>query len=58
MYNVSVSRLHGYWHRESDVQKLNDSKEYLIAFASKYRKMELRVDAYQKTLDEKEADAA
>ncbi|TBU50853.1 hypothetical protein BD309DRAFT_1025514 [Dichomitus squalens] len=43
---------------ESDVQKLNDSKEYLIAFASKYRKMELRLEAYEKTLGQMDASAA
>lgn len=33
--------------RESDVQKLNDQNEFLRVFASKYKKMELRLDNYQ-----------
>ncbi|KAI1795805.1 hypothetical protein LXA43DRAFT_989612 [Ganoderma leucocontextum] len=37
---------------ESDVQKLNDNKEYLTAFASKYRKMELLLDSHEKALAE------
>ncbi len=45
-------------YRESDVHKLNDSKEYLAAFASKYKKMELRVDAHQRTQIEMEENAA
>lgn len=45
-------------YRESDVQKLNDSKEYLAAFASKYKKMELKVDAYEKTHMDMEKNAA
>ncbi|KAI0748197.1 hypothetical protein C8Q80DRAFT_1219448 [Daedaleopsis nitida] len=43
---------------ESDVQKLNDSKEYLAAFASKYKKMELSVEAHEKALLEMEEGAA
>lgn len=35
-------------HRESDVQKLNESKDTLAAFASKYRKMELRLESHEK----------
>ncbi|KAI0647121.1 hypothetical protein C8Q79DRAFT_1000140 [Trametes meyenii] len=30
---------------ESDVHRINESKEYLAAFTSKYRKMELRLEA-------------
>lgn len=45
-------------YRESDVQKLNDSKEYLAAFASKYKKMELSVEAHEKALLDMEEAAA
>ncbi|KAI0670310.1 hypothetical protein C8Q78DRAFT_1191212 [Trametes maxima] len=34
---------------ESDVHKINESKEYLAAFTSKYRKMELRLEASEHT---------
>lgn len=34
------------------MQKLNDNKEYLTAFASKYRKMELLLDSHEKMLAE------
>ena len=40
--------------READVQKINDSKDHLAAFASKYRKMELRLEAHERT--ERELD--
>lgn len=30
------------------MQKLNDQAEYLQAFTSKYRKMELRLDSHEK----------
>ena len=45
-------------HRESDVQKLNDSKDHLAAFASKYRKMELRLESYEWLEREKDERAA
>ncbi len=48
----AVVHLHVRWRRESDVQKLNDNKEYLTAFASKYRKMELLLDSHEKMLAE------
>ena len=32
------------------MQKLNDNKEYLTAFASKYREMELLLESHEKTL--------
>ncbi|KAI0721023.1 Hamartin protein-domain-containing protein [Cerioporus squamosus] len=51
-----LMRLQRLW--ESDVHKLNDSKEYLAAFASKYKKMELRVDAYERTQMEMEENTA
>lgn len=44
--------------RESDVQKLNNNKEYLAVFDSEYKKMALRVDAYEKTQMELEENAA
>ena len=44
--------------RESDVQKLNNNKEYLAVFDSEYKKMALRVDAYEKTQIELEENAA
>ena len=44
--------------RESDVQKLNNNKEYLAVFDSEYKKMALRVDAYEKTQLELEENAA
>ena len=44
--------------RESDVQKLNNNKEYLAIFDSEYKKMALRVDAYEKTQMELEENAA
>ncbi|TFK92128.1 hypothetical protein K466DRAFT_481303 [Polyporus arcularius HHB13444] len=53
-----LMRLQRLWYEESDVHKLNDSKEYLAAFASKYKKMELRVDAHQRTQMEMEENAA
>ncbi|KAI0636896.1 hypothetical protein C8Q77DRAFT_1215790 [Trametes polyzona] len=43
---------------EADVHKINDSKEYLAAFASKYRKMELRLDAFENAQIESERTAA
>ncbi|KAI0362191.1 hypothetical protein OH77DRAFT_1515479 [Trametes cingulata] len=43
---------------ESDVHKINDSKEYIAAFASKYRKMELRLDAFESNEMHMEQDAA
>ncbi|KAI0780854.1 Hamartin protein-domain-containing protein [Trametes elegans] len=43
---------------ESDVHKINDSKEYLAAFASKYRKMELRLDAVDNMQSDMEHNAA
>lgn len=44
--------------READVHKINDSKEYLAAFASKYRKMEFRLDAFENAQVETEQNAA
>lgn len=44
--------------READVHKINDSKEYLAAFASKYRKMEFRLDAFENAQVEAEQNAA
>ena len=44
--------------RESDVQKLNDTKVHLAAADSKYRKMELRLEAYEATQLEMEQAAA
>ena len=44
--------------RESDVQKPNNNKEYLAVFDSEYKKMALRVDAYEKTQMELEENAA
>lgn len=35
--------------RELDVQKLNNQTEYIAIHNSKYRKMELRLDTYEKT---------
>ncbi|KAL1944505.1 hypothetical protein VTO73DRAFT_2935 [Trametes versicolor] len=43
---------------EADVHKINDSKEYLAAFASKYRKMEFRLDAFENAQVEAEQNAA
>lgn len=34
-------------NRESDVQKLNDSKDHLAAFTSKYQKMLLELQSYE-----------
>lgn len=48
----AVVNLNIRWRRESDVQRLNDNKEYLTAFASKYRKMELLLESHEKTLAE------
>ncbi|KAI0374969.1 hypothetical protein BV20DRAFT_1033007 [Pilatotrama ljubarskyi] len=64
-----VDRLHDYEKQidqliklqrlwESDVHKINDSKEYIAAFASKYRKMELRLDGLESTEMEMEQNAA
>lgn len=36
------------------MHKINDSKEYLAAFTSKYKKMELRLEVYSKTHEEME----
>lgn len=36
-------------YRESDTRRLNDQDEYLKAFTSRYHKMELRLEAYEKT---------
>lgn len=44
LWLFAVIYLQARWRRESDVQKLNDNKEYLTAFASKYRKMELLLE--------------
>ena len=44
--------------RDSDVQKLNDTKVHLAAADSKYRKMELRLEAYEATQLEMEQAAA
>lgn len=35
--------------REMDVQKLNDQAEYLQVVTSKYKKMEIRLETYEKT---------
>ncbi|EMD38392.1 hypothetical protein CERSUDRAFT_113551 [Gelatoporia subvermispora B] len=54
-----VDRLHDYERQidqlitlqrlwELDVQKLNDQADYLQAFTSKYRKMELRLESHEK----------
>ncbi|KAI8998572.1 hypothetical protein BD414DRAFT_533409 [Trametes punicea] len=43
---------------ESDVHKINDSKEYLAMFTSKYRKMELLLHASQQAQVEMEQYAA
>ncbi|KAH9946055.1 uncharacterized protein BXZ73DRAFT_86256 [Epithele typhae] len=41
-----LMRLQRLW--ESDVQKLNNTKDHLEAFASRYRKMELRLEAHER----------
>ncbi|KAI0934089.1 hypothetical protein AcV5_006053 [Taiwanofungus camphoratus] len=62
-----VDRLHDYEQQidqliklqrlwELDVQKLNEQAEYLQVFTSKYRKMELRLETYEKTQVEMEQD--
>ncbi|KAH9856954.1 hypothetical protein C2E23DRAFT_806091 [Lenzites betulinus] len=57
-YETQISqliKLQRLW--EADVHKINDSKEYLAAFASKYRKMELRLDAYENCQSETDQSA-
>ncbi|KAI0831375.1 hypothetical protein BC628DRAFT_1311767 [Trametes gibbosa] len=57
-YETQISqliKLQRLW--EADVHKINDSKEYLAAFVSKYRKMELRLDAYENSQVETEQSA-
>ncbi|KAL4253155.1 hypothetical protein ABKN59_004132 [Abortiporus biennis] len=63
-----VERLHDYERQieqfikmqrlwESDVHQLNDQTETLKAYTSGYKKMELRVDTYEKTQAQMEEDA-
>ncbi|PCH38043.1 hypothetical protein WOLCODRAFT_114704 [Wolfiporia cocos MD-104 SS10] len=42
---------------EADVQKLNEQAEYIQVFSSKYKKMELRLDTYERTQAELNATA-
>ncbi|KAI0665193.1 hypothetical protein C8Q70DRAFT_942766 [Cubamyces menziesii] len=43
---------------EADVHKINNSKEYLAAFTSKYRKMELRLHATEQAQIQMQQEAA
>ncbi|TCD68893.1 hypothetical protein EIP91_009443 [Steccherinum ochraceum] len=63
-----VDRLHDYERQieqlikmqrlwENDTRRLNDQDEYLKVFTSQYRKMEVRLEAYEHAQDEMEDEA-
>ena len=54
--SFSKASLTDAFHRETDVQQLNEQNEYLKIVSSQYRKMELQVETYQSVVGKMEED--
>ena len=54
--SFSKASLTDAFHRETDVQQLNEQNEYLKIVSSQYRKIELQVETYQSVVGKMEED--